>query len=633
MPTLTEKKKLLKRQKLRNNEYYDMQAVFDKLYKDSLTKREFKNLTRIVTAEENIKLAYRNLKKNAGSKTPGTDGKTIAHLAQMSEADLVQTVQKKFGWYQPQSILRKEIPKGNGKTRPLGIPTIMDRLIQQCVLQVMEPICEAKFCNTSNGFRPNRGVENALAQAEKHMQKSNLHIVIDIDIKGFFDNVHHGKLLRQIWAMGIHDKKLLSILSAMLKAEVAGIGFPEKGTPQGGIISPLFSNIVLNELDWWITSQWVDMPTCHEYSGRIHTTGTKDQSKKYRELRKTNLKECYIVRYADDFKIFCRKHSDAVRLFAAVKAWLKERLNLDISPEKSKIVNLKHDYSDFLGFCIKVHKSKGNRYTIISHIAPKALKKIKDTAKEKIRMIQHSKDNMAEYAAVNNYNSYIMGIHNYYSMATAANPDMQTLAYEIKISIKNRLQERVKRREDQPIPRYAEKYAKSKEIRFIGKTILLPIGYIQHHPPIHRKKSINKYTPEGRVEIHKNLESVDMGILHFLMRNPIAHATIEYNDNRISLYVAQKGICAITKELLSIEQIHCHHKKPVSLGGGDEYANLIIVHERIHRLIHATKVETISAIMQTLQLKPAQLRKLNQLRKQAGNEAIVFEQILTSVAD
>ncbi len=610
-----------------------MQSVFDKLYENSLAKREFRNLISIITTEENIKLAYRNLKKNAGSKTPGTDGKTIADLTKMSEAELIQGVQRKFDWYQPQAVRCKEIPKGNGEMRPLSIPTIMDRLIQQCVLQVMEPSCEAKFCETSNGFRPNRGVENALAQAEKHMQKSNLHIVIDIDVKGFFDNVHHGKLLRQIWAMGIHDKKLLSIISAMLKAEVAGIGFPEKGTPQGGIISPLLSNIVLNELDWWITSQWVDIPTRHEYSGRIHANGTKDQSKKYRELRKTKLKECYIVRYADDFKIFCRKHSDAVRLFAAVKVWLKERLNLDISPEKSKIVNLKHDYSDFLGFRIKVHKGKNNQYVVISHIAPKAPQKIKDTAKEKVKAIQHSSDDMAEYAAVNNYNSYVMGIHNYYSMATAANPDMQTLAYEIKISIKNRLQERVKRRKDQSIPQYAERYAKSKEIRFIGQTILLPIGYIQHHPPIHKKRMVNKYTPEGRAEIHKNLESVDMGILHFLMRNPIANATIEYNDNRISLYVVQKGVCAITKEPLALEQIHCHHKTPVSLGGGDEYANLIIVHERVHRLIHATNSETISAILQTLQLKPVQLKKLNKLREQAGNKAITLEQVLKPVAN
>lgn len=208
-------RKLLKQPKLRNNEYYDMQSVFDELYKNSLAKCEFKNLISIITTEENIRLAYRNLKKNAGSKTPGTDGKTIVDLAKMSEPELIGLVRQKFKWYQPQSVRRKEIPKGNGKTRPLGIPTITDRLIQQCILQVMEPICEAQFCDTSNGFRPNRGVENALAQAEKHMQKGNLHIVIDIDIKGFFDNVNHGKLLRQIWTMGIHDKKLLSIISAI----------------------------------------------------------------------------------------------------------------------------------------------------------------------------------------------------------------------------------------------------------------------------------------------------------------------------------------------------------------------------------------------------------------------------------
>lgn len=553
-----------------------MQSVFDELYENSLAKCEFKNLISIITAEENIRLAYRNLKKNAGSRTPGTDGKTIADLAKMSEPELIGFVQQKFNWYQPQSVRRKEIPKGNGKTRPLGIPTIMDRLIQQCVLQVMEPI--------------------------------------------------HGKLLRQIWTMGIHDKKLLSIISAMLKAEVAGIGFPEKGTPQGGILSPLLSNIVLNELDWWITSQWVGMPTRHEYSGKIHENGTKDQSKKYRELRKTNLKECYIVRYADDFKIFCRKHSDAVKLFEATRAWLKERLGLDISPEKSKIVNLKHAYSDFLGFRIKVHKGKRNQYVVISHIAPKALDRIKETAKKKVKAIQHSSGEMEEFKAVSDYNSFVMGIHNYYRMATAASPDIQRLAFEIKISIKNRLQERVRRRSNQTIPEYAKRYARSREIRFIGKNILLPIGYIQHHPPIHKKKSVNKYTAAGRAEIHKNLECVDMSILHSLMKNPITSATVEYNDNRISLYVAQQGKCAITKKQLSLEEIHCHHKKPKSLGGGDNYANLIILHERIHRLIHATQKGTISAIMQTVQLNKQQLDKLNKLRKLAGIEAITLEQ-------
>lgn len=623
---MTGKKKLLKRQKLRNNEYYDMQSVFDRLYADSLAGCEFRNLIDIITTEENIRLAYRNLKKNAGSRTPGTDGKTIHDLARLNESELIRIAQQKFQWYQPQAVRRKEIPKGNGKTRPLGIPTIMDRLIQQCVLQVMEPICEAKFCDTSNGFRPNRGVENALAQAEKYMQKSHLHIVIDIDIKGFFDNVHHGKLLKQMWAMGFRDKKLLCIISAMLKAEVAGFGFPEKGTPQGGIISPLLSNIVLNELDWWITSQWIGMPTRHEYSGRIHATGTKDQSKKFRELRKTKLKECYIVRYADDFKIFCRKHSDAVKLFAAVQAWLKERLNLDISPEKSKIVNLKHDYSDFLGFRIKVRKGKRDKYVVISHISPKALEKMKAKAKEKVKKIQFCSGKLEEYHAVNDYNSFVMGIHNYYGMATCANPDMQTLAYEVKISIKNRLQERVKRQGNQAVPQYAKRYGKSKEVRFIGKAILLPIGYIQHHPPIHVKKSMNKYTAKGRAEIHKNLESVDMTILHILMRNPIEGASIEYNDNRLSLYAAQHGVCAITKQILSVEEIHCHHKTPKSQGGGDEYANLIILHKNVHRLVHATQKDTISAIMQKVQLKSAELKRLNKLRVLAGNEAIQFEQ-------
>ena len=229
------KKKALKKSKLRHAEYYDFQEIQDKLYAESMDGKVFTKLVEIITLPENIKLAYRNIKKNKGSKTAGTDGKSIQHLEKLSEEKLVAIVQRKFSWYVPQSVRRVEIPKDNGKTRPLGIPTIMDRLVQQCILQVLEPICEAKFHDHSYGFRPNRSQQHANSQVHKNMQLSHLHYVVDIDIKGFFDNVNHGKLLKQLWTLGIRDKKLISIISAMLKAEVAGIGFPEKGTPQGGM--------------------------------------------------------------------------------------------------------------------------------------------------------------------------------------------------------------------------------------------------------------------------------------------------------------------------------------------------------------------------------------------------------------
>ena len=185
---------------LRNIEYYDFQEVLDGLYSDSLQSQQFTKLLDLIKSPENIRLAYRNIKKNKGSKTAGTDKKTIAHLEKWETEELIGYIRKRLDYYVPQPVRRVEIPKGNGKTRPLGIPTIMDRLIQQCVLQILEPICEAKFHKRSNGFRPNRGAEHAISQAYKFMQGQNLHFVVDIDIKGFFDNVNHGKLLKQMYS-------------------------------------------------------------------------------------------------------------------------------------------------------------------------------------------------------------------------------------------------------------------------------------------------------------------------------------------------------------------------------------------------------------------------------------------------
>ena len=197
------KRKSLKRQKLRNNEYYDFQETLDTLYADSRNNRKFRRLVEIIRREENILLAYRNIKNNTGSHTKGTDGRTISYLAKLAPEEMVSLVRRKLENYFPQRVRRVEIPKYDGKTRPLGIPTITDRLIQQCILQVLDPICEAKFHKRSYGFRPLRSTKNALARAYQLAQVSNLHYVVDIDIKGFFDNINHGKLLKQLWSMGI----------------------------------------------------------------------------------------------------------------------------------------------------------------------------------------------------------------------------------------------------------------------------------------------------------------------------------------------------------------------------------------------------------------------------------------------
>lgn len=148
------KEKALKKSKLRHAEYYDFQEIQDKLYAESKNGKIFNKLVEVIIQPENIRLAYRNMKKNDGSHTPGTDGKTIADLEKISDEEIVTLVQRKLTWYVPQSVRRVEIRKDNGKIRPLGIPTILDRLIQQCVLQVLEPICEAKFHDHSYGFRP-----------------------------------------------------------------------------------------------------------------------------------------------------------------------------------------------------------------------------------------------------------------------------------------------------------------------------------------------------------------------------------------------------------------------------------------------------------------------------------------------
>lgn len=616
---------MTKQKKLRHSEYYDLQPTFDKLYSDSQNGKIFTNLLEIISSEENIRLAYRNIKKNGGSSTTGIDKLSIKDIENMSIESYVNIIKRKLTWYKPKPVKRVEIPKPNGKMRPLGIPTIVDRLVQQCILQVLEPICEAKFFERSNGFRPNRSAEQAIAQCYKMIQLQNLHFVVDIDIKGFFDNVNHSKLIKQMWNLGIRDKKLLCIIKEMLKAPIVmpdgKVAYPTKGTPQGGILSPLLSNIVLNELDWWITSQWEEMPTKYQYKCEIRPNGTKNKSPIYGALRNTSkLKEVYIIRYADDFKLFCRKKSDAEKVFIAVKRWLKERLKLEISEEKSKVVNLKRHYSEFLGFELKAVK-KRKKYVVRSHMTKKAKIREKKKLVEQIKNIAHTKNRDDEAKEITLYNSMVMGIHNYYCIATMISSDCGSLHRNVSIVMKNRLRKRLSKKGKINEVYIRKQYGKSKQIRFISSKTICPIGYIKTKTPMFKKKKICKYTPEGRKEIHKNLKINTRTMLE-LMRVKDKRRSIEYMDNRISLFAAQYGRCNVTGKELSINEIHCHHKVPIKLGGTDEYSNLVILHQDIHILIHSTDIETQNTYLKLINPDKKALNKINELRLLVGNSKL-----------
>lgn len=623
-----QKTKIVKRAKLRHAEYYDLQGEFDDLYKKSGKKEVFTSLMPLICCRENILLAYRNIKKNKGSNTPGVDKRTIKSLAGMDEDRFVSLIQKQFSWYKPRPVRRIEIPKPNGKKRPLGIPVIVDRIVQQCVLQVMEPICEAKFYCHSYGFRPTRSTEHAIARCHNLINLSHMHYVVDIDIEGFFDNVCHHKLLEQIWSMGIRDKKLLCIIKEMLKAPIVmpngDTVNPTKGTPQGGILSPLLSNIVLNELDWWIASQWENMITKRAFKLRIDKSGQPIKSNIYSSLRNySNLKEVYIVRYADDFKLFCSSFENAQKMYYATVQWLKDRLSLEVSKEKSKVVNLKKAYSEFLGFQFKA-REKAGKWVIRSHIRKKSCERIKTQLVSGIKDIQRPANGKAHYASMQRYNAVVMGVHNYYCLATEVTHDFSKITYPIRKMIRDRLKsQRPKRTGPKMNNAIFEKYGRSGQLRFINGYPLVPAGFVQYKPPKSKQKKINPYTPEGRKQIHKNL-AVNMEILLWLMKNPVLHRSVEYADNRISLYAAQYGKCAVTGVELAPDDIHCHHKLPVYLGGDDKYANLIIVSKVVHYLIHTDWNGKTACILNRLNLTKIQLEKLNKLREQAKKESFTI---------
>ena len=331
----------------------ELKQTLEFIYARSKEGKSLHGLLEIIAKETTIITAIYNIKTNRGAYTPGLDKKDIDYYLQMPKEKLVGLVQKALMNYHPKPVKRIYILKDNGKKRPLGIPSLLERIMQECIRMVIEPVAEARFYPHSYGFRPFRSCKHAIAQicfTINHGGKDKPVYAIEGDIKGFFDNVNHRTLLNKLFNIGVHDKRVIAIIRKMLKAgycENGSIFNSEKGTPQGAILSPLLGNIYLNSLDW-IVGKMYEEPTRQD----------ADNAKVRRRLRSQGIMAKYHTRYADDWIILTQTEQEARRLLEYLKRYFKAKLKLELSEDKTIITNLAEKPAKFLGFLIKVGKPR-----------------------------------------------------------------------------------------------------------------------------------------------------------------------------------------------------------------------------------------------------------------------------------
>jgi RNA-directed DNA polymerase len=338
-----------------------------------MVKRETENpagnqrLMEEVCERENRRAALKRVRANQGS--PGIDGMTVDELPEYLEQHWPAIKEQLLsGTYQPMPVKRVEIPKPDGGVRKLGIPTVLDRFVQQAVQQVLQKQWDPTFSEHSYGFRPGRSAQQAVAQAQQYIGEG-YGWCVDFDLEKFFDRVNHDKLMGQV-AKRVGDKRLLKLIRALLNAGVMenGLVSPSvEGTPQGGPLSPLLSNLVLDELD--------------------------------RELERRGHR---FVRYADDSNIYVRSERAGQRVMESVKRFITEKLKLKVNERKSAVA--KPQERKFLGFSFTSGKELKRK------IAPKAI----DRFKERVREITHKSRGNSMKTVMEELAQYLRGWRGYF---------------------------------------------------------------------------------------------------------------------------------------------------------------------------------------------------------------------------
>lgn len=337
------------------------------------TSKQITGLLERILTRDNLNRAYKQVKRNKGAG--GVDGMQVEDLQPFLRSHREELVQSLLnGRYRPQPVRRVEIPKENGKTRKLGIPTVVDRLIQQAICQVLSPIFENQFSDNSFGFRPKRSAHGALKRCQTNIADGYKYVV-DMDLEKYFDTVNQSKLV-QILSETIKDGRVISLIHKFLRAGVMVDGLFEaspEGVPQGGPLSPLLGNIMLNECDW-------------ELERRGHR----------------------FVRYADDMMIFCKSERAAHRTLKSITAYIEGKLFLRVNRDKTQVAHVHR--VKFLGYGFYIYKGEGRL-----RIHPKSIQKFKD----KIREITGRSSGMGAKARKVRLNQVIRGWMNYFKLADA----------------------------------------------------------------------------------------------------------------------------------------------------------------------------------------------------------------------
>ena len=352
---------------------------------------------------------------------------------------------------------------------------------------------------------------------------------------------------------------------------------------------------------------------------------TVDRTQKWNKLRaKTDLKEMYIVRYADDFKLFCRDYATAKKVMHATKLWLAENLHLQTSDEKSGITNLRKNYTTFLGIKFKV-VPKGNKWIIRSHIADKSktkvIKKLSDVWKD----IKNPSKQRETDRNISLYNAMVMGMHNYYCMATMVSADFAEIAFKVTgksngMNHNNRCF-LIERQGEINSKFIQEKYGKSKQFRWIKGRMIIPVGYVSYEYPKYKRREVNKY-----VRKYSDIENcISYDVMKYMLENAHLYPTLEMADNALSRYIAQKGKCAVTHNALSISDMVCVHIKLRRGKRNDTYRNLIILSKEVSEVVEATNHLKIGKLLADLYLTEEMKAKINKLRKHRELEEIQFE--------